>query len=398
MNKKVVLTMIVKNEEHVIERVLVSCLPIIDTYCIVDTGSTDNTKQIIKDFFDSRGITGKLIDFPFTNFEECRNQTIIHGKELGDFGFWIDADEELILNDDFNKTNFDLLLSTNKDIYTLDCNYSGMLYKRTQLYNLKSDFEWYGPVHEALRKKDLSDCSIGSFNMGYVKITPDGNSWKTDLSEKYENHAKILLEYQEQNNWKDPRWTFYLAQSYRDAGQVLLNKDIKDEKGINLIKKSVHYYKQRLTEKPGYLDEKFYSQLMVARLSYFFASNEDVFLELIRCEEYNFSNRCEHLFSIVSYLQREKMFKSADLYCTKALKYIKDGLKSNLFVEQFIYDWAFYDTYGTNLFYINDLENSLKYTKYALKKLNETDITLDTERKRIEDNIKSIETAISSKR
>jgi glycosyltransferase involved in cell wall biosynthesis len=40
------LVMIVKNEEAVLERALRSALPFISTYVIVDTGSTDSTKDI----------------------------------------------------------------------------------------------------------------------------------------------------------------------------------------------------------------------------------------------------------------------------------------------------------------------------------------------------------------
>ena len=50
---KLALNMIVKNEGKIIERLLTSVLPIVDTYCICDTGSTDNTKEIIKNFFDT---------------------------------------------------------------------------------------------------------------------------------------------------------------------------------------------------------------------------------------------------------------------------------------------------------------------------------------------------------
>lgn len=42
------LCIIVKNESEVIERCLRSSLQYMDTYCIVDTGSTDNTIEIIK--------------------------------------------------------------------------------------------------------------------------------------------------------------------------------------------------------------------------------------------------------------------------------------------------------------------------------------------------------------
>ena len=44
------LNMIVKNESKIIERLLKSVLPIIDTYCICDTGSDDNTVEIINEF------------------------------------------------------------------------------------------------------------------------------------------------------------------------------------------------------------------------------------------------------------------------------------------------------------------------------------------------------------
>ena len=39
--------MIVRNESKIITRLLESVLPIIDTYVICDTGSTDNTPEII---------------------------------------------------------------------------------------------------------------------------------------------------------------------------------------------------------------------------------------------------------------------------------------------------------------------------------------------------------------
>ena len=55
------LNSIVKNESKIITRMLSSVVDIIDTYCICDTGSTDNTIEIITEFFDSRNIKGKII-------------------------------------------------------------------------------------------------------------------------------------------------------------------------------------------------------------------------------------------------------------------------------------------------------------------------------------------------
>ena len=53
------LNMIVKNESNIIIRLFDSILPIIDSYCICDTGSTDNTIEIIKKYFDKHVIKGK---------------------------------------------------------------------------------------------------------------------------------------------------------------------------------------------------------------------------------------------------------------------------------------------------------------------------------------------------
>ena len=48
VTKKIALCMIVKNEEKIIERCLSSVLPLIDSWVIVDTGSTDGTLDKIK--------------------------------------------------------------------------------------------------------------------------------------------------------------------------------------------------------------------------------------------------------------------------------------------------------------------------------------------------------------
>ena len=70
------LNMIVKNESRIITRLLESALPIIDTYCICDTGSSDNTVEIIKNFFDSRGISGEVYTEPFQNFGYNRSHAL----------------------------------------------------------------------------------------------------------------------------------------------------------------------------------------------------------------------------------------------------------------------------------------------------------------------------------
>ena len=53
------LNMIVRNESRIIRRLLESVCGVIDSYCICDTGSTDNTVEIIETFFQEKGISTK---------------------------------------------------------------------------------------------------------------------------------------------------------------------------------------------------------------------------------------------------------------------------------------------------------------------------------------------------
>ena len=68
MAKTKSLVMIVKDEEHIIKECLESMAPFIDRYDITDTGSTDRTKEIIKEFFEEKGIPGEVYDHEWDGF------------------------------------------------------------------------------------------------------------------------------------------------------------------------------------------------------------------------------------------------------------------------------------------------------------------------------------------
>ena len=390
--------MIVKDEEHVIERALNSCVDFIDAYCIVDTGSTDKTKNVINAFFDKHPkIPGKIVDFEFTNFEECRNKSIEHGKDLGDYGFWIDADEELRLNSTWNKNTFKKHLNDQQpDQMLFKCVYGGLRYNRGQLYRFKSNYTWYGPVHEILRSIDIENETGEDFPYGDVFIRAEGNSWTGDISKKYEDHANILLEYQEENDWKDPRWTFYLAQSYKDAALIAIGKNAKDERGLDLIKKACNFYKDRVATGGGFRQEIYYSQLMVGRLSLYTTSTEHVIYELSKCEEYNSDGRIEHIFELTTLYRDAKMWRNAKMVSDIAHSILHNNKnKATLFVEHDIYTWRFYDNFSVVLYFNGLLDESLRVTEWILDKYSKQ--MPDVERNRIENNKKLTANSISAR-
>ena len=78
------INMIVKNESKIITRMLDTVLPIIDAYCICDTGSTDNTVKVIEDYFKEKNIPGKVVVEPFINFSHNRNFALNACEGLSD--------------------------------------------------------------------------------------------------------------------------------------------------------------------------------------------------------------------------------------------------------------------------------------------------------------------------
>ena len=80
--------MIVKNEEAFLSQCLESIKDVVDEIIIVDTGSTDNTREI------ARQMGAKVFEFPWTNdFSAPRNESI--RQAAGHYILWLDADDRM---------------------------------------------------------------------------------------------------------------------------------------------------------------------------------------------------------------------------------------------------------------------------------------------------------------
>ena len=86
------LCMIVKNEEAVLDRCLSSVSDLVDEIIVVDTGSTDSSREIAARF------TEKVFDFPWRDdFAAARNESFSHASM--DYCMWLDADDVLLESD-----------------------------------------------------------------------------------------------------------------------------------------------------------------------------------------------------------------------------------------------------------------------------------------------------------
>lgn len=144
------LCMIVRNEENTIARCLNSVKDIPDEIVIVDTGSLDRTKEIVKEYTD------KLLDFTWIDdFAAARN--FAFSKATKDYILWLDAD------DVFADSDRDQFLKLKKDLdplidvvnmpYLLAFDQFGAVtfsLRRNRLVKRSKNFRWIGAVHEYL--------------------------------------------------------------------------------------------------------------------------------------------------------------------------------------------------------------------------------------------------------
>lgn len=146
------LCMIVKNESAVLRRCLASIADIMDEIIIVDTGSTDNTREIAAEYTD------KIYDYTWINdFADARN--FAFSKASMDYIYSADADEVL---DEVNRQRLiQLKAAILPEIEIVQMYYvtppeynttSNFIKEyRPKLYKRLRTFTWIDAVHETVR-------------------------------------------------------------------------------------------------------------------------------------------------------------------------------------------------------------------------------------------------------
>lgn len=147
---KISLCMIVKNEEEVLARCLDSVKSLVDEIVIIDTGSTDRTKELAQQY------TPLVFDFVWRDdFASARN--FAFSKATGDYLLWLDADDVLSLDEDAVRTLKALLEREAPDV--VNCAYDVAFdeagnptysYFRERFLKREANFVWVGRVHECI--------------------------------------------------------------------------------------------------------------------------------------------------------------------------------------------------------------------------------------------------------
>ena len=215
MSVVVGLVMIVKDEESVIERAIRSAIPFITTWVIVDTGSSDATKDIIHRVFQEENINGHLFEREWISFGANRTEALALCKGRMDWALMLDADDT-ICGAPLPQTFFH---PTQVDGYIMHIRHGVVSHMRAQIFRLSDDLEWYyeGVVHEYPRCMNKQKPLMGVLPPEtFMETRCEGTRSKDP--EKYLKDAYLLtLELNGDEIKNRERTVFYLAQSFRDA-------------------------------------------------------------------------------------------------------------------------------------------------------------------------------------
>lgn len=224
------LCMIVKNEAAVLARCLESVKDVVDEIVIVDTGSTDETKEIAARYTD------QVYDFVWVqDFSAARNAAF--GYATKDYQLWLDADDVLPPEEAEKLCALKESLPQDIDLVTMkyhthfdDSGAPVFTATRERLLRREAHFRWQDPVHEciALRGRILhADIAIW-----HKKPKRDGvpSTRNLDIYRALERKAAPLT----------PRQQYYFA------------RELKDHEDYA---KAAYYFQRFLAEGKGWVED-----------------------------------------------------------------------------------------------------------------------------------------------
>lgn len=221
------LCMIVKNEEDTIGRCLKSVAELMDEIIIVDTGSTDRTKEIVKEFTDH------IYDFQWIDdFAAARNTAFSHATK--EYILWLDADDMLKEADQKKFSHLKKTLDPSVDSVTMNYhlafdefgNVTTSL-KRNRLVKREKNFIWIGAVHEYLEV-------WGNIYHSDIAVTHGSIHHDSDRNLRiYENRLTRGEEF-------SPRDLYYFANELKDH---------------QMYERAIEYYEKFLDTGKGWIED-----------------------------------------------------------------------------------------------------------------------------------------------
>jgi len=212
----IVALLMIKDEAHCIKETL---MPLVEggigDLVILDTGSTDGTQDIIKNYFKATGVNGLLFEEPFIDFATSRNRLLeLAEREFPGAHFWLMLDANWYLRNTEKLLIYtQTVINKTESAYAIDLYDEWGVFKSSRLFRVADKIRYHGAVHEHI------NCSTAGFIPPDIYI--DVNNGKIGLEKTVQrcknSDVKVLHDMLEKNP-HDTKILFYLGQTYNNIG------------------------------------------------------------------------------------------------------------------------------------------------------------------------------------
>jgi len=371
------LCMIVKNEQAVLDRCLTSARDAVDEIVVVDTGSTDDTIDLIRRELGGYGIDGEVHERPWVNFGVNRQQALelAVAADKADWLLFIDADEELATSDPKFYEKLEPGVT-----YEIEKHQGELRYAVHHLVNVRvGRYRWEGPVHNYLVEVSGERRRETRKDVWIVYHEAEGaKSHGVTQEEKFLRDAR-LLEAELERNPNDSRSQFYLAQSYRDAEQ---------------LERAVECYKKRAAMEDGWDEERFIAQLEVGRISIQLEKSESVVLSELLSAYALRPTRAEPLFELARYYRLKEGYAMATLFAKAGVQTPRPT--DRLFVVESVYSWRLLDELTVAAHWVGDYATTRRGCLTLLERAEAGVAIPDHELERIRGNLAAAEEELAA--
>jgi glycosyltransferase involved in cell wall biosynthesis len=231
------LCMIVRDEEEMLPRSLAAVRDAVDEIVVVDTGSTDRTKEIALEF------GARVIDHEWTgSFSEARN--VSFDAATGDWILYLDADEVLV-DGDAERLRALLGRTWREAFFLVETNFTGQIedgtatvFNALRLFRNRPEYRFTGRLHEQIahtlpaylpERLEVSDVRVEHY--GYLGAV-------RDAKEKSRRNIE-LLERQAAEGADDAFLHYNLGSEYAAAGDKVAALD-RFERAWGMVKGEEH--------------------------------------------------------------------------------------------------------------------------------------------------------------
>ena len=340
---KLCLNMIVKNEAKNLVRLFETVISIIDCWIISDTGSTDNTIEVIETYFKQKGIPGRVYHHTWKNFGHNRTLALEAAQQCEfefDYILLLDADMKLVISPHFNKQTLNCC-----DVHNIKQGSPSLTYYNVRILRRSLSVKCVGPTHEYY---DITG-SYTKGNMDDLFIDDIGDGGSKD--DKFPRDIRLLLQgiAEEPDNM---RYYFYLARSYEC---------------VNDVENAIKYYNERI-KRGGWDQEVWYSYYSIGNLYKRQNDTEKAVHNYLLAYDAN-QRRIENIYKIIEIYRCLGKQKVALHFVQMAEEIIKSGQVNEheiLFMEPEIYKYMLGYEKSILLYYVQDHVNGRRISNILM--------------------------------